>query len=156
MNELVLDFKTPLTPQRIATVLQRAFFGLSFHPDGTINDHRQYTIPDGDNRLVAIITEDKDLGECLEQMRMACAVLHRDLFVSVFEKADVKESGRDDLDRLFVMTQTPDNMRQADYYQFTAKTRSEVPFTCVWITNLSEIPSFYENFFGTQFKVNYD
>ncbi|CAF3825556.1 unnamed protein product, partial [Rotaria sp. Silwood1] len=52
-----------------------------------------------------------------------CIQLHPDLFDTVFGKADVKKSGRDNIDRLFVMTQTPDEIRNADYYQFGAKGR---------------------------------
>lgn len=156
INELVIDFNTPLTVQRVQNALQRAFFGVSFKPDGSIDDHRNYAIPNDVNRLVSIIMEDNDIGKCVEQLRKVCAQLHPDLFDTVFVKADVKDSGRDNLDRLFVMTQTPDEIRKADYYQFGAQYRSEVPFICVWITDLTEIPSAYENLFGQRFRLIYN
>ncbi|CAF1248595.1 unnamed protein product [Adineta ricciae] len=153
INELCIDFQTPLTAQRVQCALQRAFFGLSFHSDGSIDDHRQFTIPPNVNRLIALVMVDKDIGECVEELRKACAQIHPDLFDAVFSKADVSESGRDDLDRLFLLTQTPDKLSQTDYYQFQAKTRSEVPLMCVWISDLIEIPEKYENFFGPRFKL---
>ncbi|CAF4019031.1 unnamed protein product [Rotaria sordida] len=156
LNELVIDFNTPLTTQRVQTALQRAFFGLTFNPDGSINDHREYTIPNNVNRLISIIMEDNPIEKCVEELRKVCTQLHPDLFDTIFRKADVKESGRDNLDRLFVMTQTPDEIRKTDYYQFEAKNRSQVPFICVWITHLTEIPSAYDNLFGQRFKLNYD
>ncbi|CAF4018219.1 unnamed protein product, partial [Rotaria magnacalcarata] len=76
--------------------------------------------------------------------------LHPELFDTVFVKADVKESGRDNLDRLFVMTRTPDEIRNADYYQFGAKCRTEVPFICVWITQQAEIPPSYDTLFWVE------
>jgi hypothetical protein len=154
MNELVIDFNSPLATQRLKVALQSAFFGLTFNPDGSVNDHRQYAIPNNVNRLISIIMEDNPIEKCVEDLRKVCTQLHPDLFDTVFGKADVKESGRDNLDRLFVMTQTPDEIRNNDYYQFGAKSRSEVPFTCVWITHLTEIPSAYDNLFGPRFKLN--
>ncbi|CAF1308353.1 unnamed protein product [Rotaria sp. Silwood1] len=100
--------------------------------------------------------EDNPIEKCVEELRKMCIQLHPDLFDTVFGKADVKESGRDNIDRLFVMTQTPDEIRNADYYQFGAKGRSEVPFICVWIRHLSEIPPAYDNLFGPRFKLIYD
>lgn len=156
MNELLIEFHTPITAQRLKVALQSAFFGLSFHPDGSINDHRQYTIPNDVHRLITLVMDDRNIGECVEELRKVCAQLHPDLFETVFVKADVKESGRDNLERLFVLTQTPDEIRQADYYQFGAKNRSEVPFHCVWITQLTDIPAPYDDLFGPRFKVFYD
>ena len=156
MNEIVIDFNAPLTVQRIRIALQSAFFGLTFNPDGSVNDHREYSIPANVNRLISIIMEDNPIEKCVEELRKVCAQLHPDLFDTVFGKADVKDSGRDNLDRLFVMTQTSDEIRQSDYYQFGAKGRSEVPFICVWITHLTEIPPAYDNLFGPRFKLNYD
>ncbi len=156
MNEIVIDFNTPLTVQRVQIALQRAFFGLSFNPDGSIDDHRKFTIPNDVNRLVSIIMEDKDIGKCVEELRQVCTQLHPDLFETVFGKANVKDSGRDNLDNLFVMTQTPDEIRRSDYYQFGARNRSEIPFICVWITDLIEIPSANDNLFGPRFKLIYN
>ncbi|UJR19459.1 hypothetical protein I4U23_022590 [Adineta vaga] len=153
INELYIDFQTPLTVQRVQNALQRAFFGFSFHPDGSINDHRQFKIPSNVNRLIALIMIDKDIGECVEELRNVCEQIHCDLFDTVFSKADVNESGRDNLDQLFVRTKTPDKLRQEDYYQFEAKIRSETPFTCVWISDLTEIPEKYDAFFGPKFKL---
>ncbi|CAF3144401.1 unnamed protein product [Rotaria sp. Silwood2] len=153
MNELVIDFNTPLTIQRVKIALQSTFFGVTFNPDGSVNDQRDYSIPNEVNRLISIIMEDKPIGECVEELRKICNQLHPDLFDAVFAKANVKDSGRDDLDRLFVMTQTPDEIRKSDYYQFGTKNRSEVPFTCVWITHLTEIPPAYDNLFGPRFKL---
>ncbi|CAF1403694.1 unnamed protein product [Adineta steineri] len=152
MNELVLEFNPPLTVQRVKNALQRIFFGFSFDTDGSIDDHRKYTIPTNVNRLLAINMEDKDIGQCVEELRAVCDQIHPDLFDTVFRKADVNESGRDNLDRLFKLTQTPDELRQCDYYQFGANARSEVPFICVWITRLTEIPSSYDDFFGPRFQ----
>ncbi|CAF4284976.1 unnamed protein product, partial [Adineta steineri] len=123
-----------------------------FDTDGSIDDHRKYTIPTNVNRLLAINMEEKDIGQCVEELRTVCDQIHPDLFDTVFKKADVNESGRDNLDRLFKLTQTPDELRQCDYYQFGAKARSEVPFICVWITRLTEIPSSYDDFFGPRFQ----
>ncbi|CAF3178831.1 unnamed protein product [Rotaria socialis] len=156
LNETVIDFTTPLTVQRVKVALQHVFFGLSFNPDGSINDHREYSIPNNVNRLVAIIMEENSIEKCVEELRKVCDQLHPELFDAVFVKADVKESGRDNLDRLFVMTKTPDEIRNADYYQFGAKCRTEVPFICVWITQQAEIPPAYDNLFGLRFKLNYD
>ena len=156
MNELVIEFNPPLTVQRVQCALQRAFFGVSFNPDGSINDHREYTIPNEVNRLVTIIMEEKEIGACVEELRNICTQLHPDLFDTVFAKANVKESRRDNLDRLFAMTQTPDEIRQSDYYQFQAKSRSEAPFLCVWITQRTEIPPAYDNLYGPRFNVDYN
>jgi hypothetical protein len=156
MNEIVIDFNGPLTIQRVQIALQSAFFGLTFNPDGSINDHREYSVPNNVNRLISIIMEENPIEKCVEELRKVCAQLHPDLFDTVFANADVKDSKRDDLDRLFVMTQTPDEIRKSDYYQFGAKSRSEVPFICVWITRHTEIPPAYDNLFGLRFKVNYD
>lgn len=156
VNEIVIDFVTPLTVERLQIALQRALFGLSFNPDGSINDHRQYSIPDNVNRLIAVITDDKSVEKCVEELRDVCGQLHPDLFDTIFAKADVIESGRNNIDRLFVMTQTPDEIRNAHYYQFGAELRSKVPFICVWITQQTEIPPAYDNFFGPRFILNYD
>ncbi|CAF1404911.1 unnamed protein product [Adineta ricciae] len=129
-----------LTKWPITLDVVGVFFGLSFHPDVTINDHRQFTIPSHMNRLIALIIVDKDIGKCVEELRRVCAQLHPDLFDAVFSKTGVNESGRDKLDHLFVLTQTLDEFRQTDYYQFSAKTRSEVSLVCVWINDLIEIP----------------
>ncbi|CAF1951556.1 unnamed protein product [Rotaria magnacalcarata] len=156
LNETVIDFTTPLTVQRVKVALQHVFFGLSFNPDGSINDHREYSIPNNVNRLVAIIMEENSIEKCVEELRKVCDQLHPELFDTVFVKADVKESGRDNLDHLFVMTQTPDEISKSSYYQSGAKSRAEVPFICVWITQQAEIPPSYDTLFGLRFKLNYD
>lgn len=156
MNELLIDFNMPLTVERVKVPLQSAFFGLSFNPDGSINDHRQYTIPNDVHRMITLIMYDRNIGECIEELRKVCGQIHPDLFETVFIKADVKESGRDDLDRLFTLTQTPDQISKADYYQFGAKNRNEIPFLCVWMSQLTEIPAAYDHFFGPRFKIYYD
>ncbi|CAF4858714.1 unnamed protein product [Rotaria socialis] len=100
--------------------------------------------------------EENSIEKCVEELRKVCDQLHPELFDTVFVKADVKESGRDNLDRLFAMTQTPDEISKSDYYQSGAKSRAEVPFICVWITQQVEIPPAYDTLFRLRFKLNYD
>lgn len=149
----MIEIDETLTKERIQLPLQRCFFGLSFNPDGSVNDHRTYSIPNEVNRLIAIVMNDNDIGRCVEQLKGMCNQIHPDLFESVFVKADVKESERDNIQHLFQMTQTATAISDADYYQFGAKQRAEIPFHCVWMTQKTEIPAAYDHLFGPRFRI---
>lgn len=54
--------------------LQHVSFGLSFKADDSIDDHRQFFIPNNVNRLMAINMEDKPMEQCVEALKRVLSI----------------------------------------------------------------------------------
>ena len=79
-----------------------------------------------------------------DELKRLCDKLHPNLFETVLVKVNTKESGRDNVNRVFMMSQTPDDIRHQNYDKFEVHNRTAIPLMCV---SMTEIPNSYDDLF---------